>query len=253
MTTKSQIPRRVTEPEKINYIILDKGRFSELMRNFSAALKKHTNHTHSISISVSGFDGSFKSVEDFVDTLSTTEWRALSTIRVHFYDIEESSYSSRLSLRFGSYSSSGPGLKIEYGSVGTDVERLAIKESIDAFIADYTRKVPLNDRILPIITSLLCYIGLVAFIYLNISQESYRQGLTLWNHINILSGLAVPAFVTYILTAFIHHKIIPHFETADTPSDVRTKKVWIWIVSIGVILGILSGFVSIAQIIFGNP
>lgn len=243
MSTK--IPKRALKPEGFDYISLDKSRFAELIGDFQTAIKKQVEEETRVSISIEGFDDLFESADDVVKTLTASEWKGQSRIYVYIYDDAEPKYERRLSLRF--YRGMKPGLEVEYGNKGKDIERMAIKQDIDAFIGDYVRDIPilLRDSTIGIASALATYLGFTVWYYTTLGQNG-----SLWNNVYVsIMGCWIAYFIVYLPITFIHHKLVPFFEPIN-PTETRLQAAWKWIKVVGVVLGVISGFITLWQMWF---
>lgn len=223
---KNTVPKRVVKPDNVKYLAIDKKSFAELIQNFLAVLEKQTKDKHTVDIRVDGFDGLFKSVDDFTATLTAEEWKKLSTIRVYFYSIKDKyAYNLTLSLRFGGFSNSDPGLEIDYGTNRSDITRLAIKQDIDIFLSDFSRKVFMDDKALPLIAAIVLYFILFSSLFAFILATGKIAKIDLSDWIFFAGSLAWISFVIYWFFVFLHHKIMPHFECVDSVDNLRIKRV----------------------------
>jgi len=246
-----KVPNRVRKPDVVDYILLDKANFKEILDNFTAVLEKHTKKKYDLSIWVDGFNDSFKDIDVFIETIYPSEWKKLSSINVSYYPkIITDGYGQSLSLRFGGYSADGPGLRIEYGDNLDDIVRIAIKQNVDTFMPEFSRNVILTDKVAALAALTIVEIVCVVLIFVGSKPETLGKLFQNGNIFIIISGLLIIGGITYGLGFFFSHRLIPHFEPTDDMNNTRLKKIGKIGGSVVLLLGLVSAIISITQVLF---
>ncbi len=246
-----KVPNRIRKPDSVNYILLDRNNFKEILNNFTAVLEKNTKKKYDISIRVDGFSDSFKDTDVFIETIYVSEWKKLSSISVSYYPkVYDKNYGLSLSLRFGGYSADGPGIRIEYGDNLDDIVRIAIKQNVDTFMPEFTRDITLTDKRVSFVAVVIAETGIIAWAILSAGPavlDKFLQNGSIFIAILVLIGIGM---WIYILAVYINHKLIPHFEPTGDMNDTRLKRIGKFGGYMILILGGISAMLSIVQAIF---
>lgn len=245
---EGKVPNRTRKPDNYDYIMIDRDDFVDLSNAVNAILKKQLGYGHRTVIRVDGFDDRFESVKDFVTTLNPVEWKNLTSISEYFYPVDSTKhgYNNSLYLRYGGYSSSGPGLQVEYEKQVNDIQRIAIKENLESLITSYSRRPLQSDKAFSYTIAVLAGIGLAvfyAFLFRN-SNLQINLGITLI----LISGLLYISGLFYIFAGWAHRKIVPHFEPVINKDDSRLKRIGKFIGIVFSMVGFIGTLVAIAQL-----
>lgn len=247
MSTSTKIPNRTRQPDSYDYILIDKKDFRSFTKAVIKVIDKQMRYAHEPSIRVDGFDDYFETINDFLNTLGSKEWQKLTSISVYFYPVDRGKhgYANTVYMRFGGYSSNGPGLRVEYEKSVSDAQRYAIKTNFESIAQDYIKQPLVNDTVFSVIVTFLVATGLIYF-YISSVIPSLSK-VSGGNFAILTGGLLYIPFIFYILSGWLHRKISPHFQPVINKSDTRIKRVVKIIVAIGGVVGFVGTIIAVIQ------
>jgi len=251
---KKKLPHKIKKPETIDYILLDRPSFVQMVDDFEAVLQKHTKKEYKISILVDGYDGSFDSAKTVVETLDAKDWTSRSSISIFFYPIRDgkNTYDRDLYLTLADANILGYGLKMEFGSELNDIVRLAISQDVHNFIYKYRRNILLKEKATRVVSSLIAS-GLYLILLGNlIPQDKWISVLLSESFFALIAGLILSIGIVSVATSSVYEKLFPGVEFVEELKTTKFSRMLKISINLTIIIGVISGILGILQFYTGK-